>query len=121
MIGAQIPGDLALAADHTRFALHSGPELTRNRVHVLLTTPKGTYWVDVNVGFPYREIYALRGREIALAQEIFTQWLSSLSFVVSVNVVSAQYDRARREYYFTFAVKSRYTDRVEGTATIALS
>jgi hypothetical protein len=117
MAGAQIPGDLGLAADLKTFVFASGPELTRDRLYVSLGMAEGTYRFNLDEGFPYDQIFDLRGGEIQQIQSVFVRWLLDFDFITAVDEVAVEYDSTTRLYTIAFRATSRY-GRISETVTL---
>lgn len=119
MAGAQVPGDLALTADGKEIPFSTGPELTRDRLYVAFGTGQSSYLFNLDFGFPFQQVFALRGDEIATLQTIFVRWLLSFDFVLSVDEVAASYNQSDRTYSISFSATST-EGRITDTLTIGV-
>lgn len=118
MSGAQVLGDLSIAVGGKTLVVHSGPELVRDRLYVAFGMARSTYRFNGNAGFPYLDIFDLRGTELLQIQSIFTKWLLDFDFISAVDSVTATFDSATRHYSITFSAAS--TDGpIEETFTFA--
>jgi hypothetical protein len=113
-MNVEVPGDIALAADRTRFLLASGGRLAKARTEAALLTGQGAWKFDIRKGFPYREIFDAIPDE-RMIDLLYAEYLASLEWISLVVSVTSTLDE--RHLSVTWEAESE-AGRIEGTVTV---